>query len=68
MENFNRLETIELYAGLALPGLIRDNNIFYTTPKEIAERAFAIAEAMADMLESKYTKECKKLKTDSDVN
>jgi hypothetical protein len=67
MENFNRLETIELFAGLALPGLAGNSNIFYTEPKEIAERAFAIAEAMADILEAKY-KECEQPKTKSDVN
>ena len=67
MENFNRLETIELYAGLALPGLAGNSNIFYTTPEEIAERAFAIAEAMTNILEAKY-KESEKLKTESDVN
>jgi len=67
MENYNRLETIELYAGLALPGLAGNSNIFYTSPEEIAQRAFAIAEAMADILEGKH-KECEQPKTESDVN
>jgi hypothetical protein len=67
MENFNRTETIELYAGLALPGVIGTSNSLFSTPREIAERAFAIAEVMAEILEAKY-KECEQLKTEGDVN
>jgi hypothetical protein len=63
--NADRKETIELYAGLALPGVITANNPFFTSPEDIAKTAYDIAVAMYNLIEQK---EADKLKTESDVS